>query len=571
MKRLILILVVILKGINLEAKTPATRTVEVRGKIRSNFIARISEACTSDEHWDLGAWVPKKMREDHSKPPSGENDVIRILGEAYNLKLNPKLNRNRPELQLLADYMIFRSYYELKLYHFAERGFQSIVSQAVAAPTLEISLAALGCLNQVYHDHPTMAITFKAPPSLEKLDSRYMSKRERTGFIQGIFSIARAKLSQRSKNMNVSLELALLKGSGPYEDFITLLEAGERGDDDQLFQSAKRLLSYKKLPDLIKKQMDGVHLNVARVYYNRGAYDASIREFKKVSQTSSYFSNSIADMAWAQLMLKNYSGAVSSGFNFRVGALKNDFAPDPIIVLAISLYENCHYQDALDNVKLFNKKYNRTYRQLYDWYYQQRSAPIDYYSILLKYLSKKASGVPMNLALEWLRSPRFIAQQDEINLLFDESHAANQLVMSVTKRAGGAKKNERVFLLNLRNALLALIKSVPRVQQKLIMRINAELLWRNYAMIGSLVESFENSQLLEAEVLRAMGENVLNKQQHIDYEDKVKKSVSKKKPADLVPLLSWGEFSSDDKADPEIWNDEIGKIETDVTNICPKK
>ena len=570
MRRWIVFTIILFQVIEAQAKQPA-RSVEVHGKIRRNLIAKISDACSSDEHWELGSWIPKKMRDDHPSPPTSEDGIIKILSEAYNLKLNPRLNRNRPELQLLADYMIFRSYYELKLYHFAERGFQSVVNQPVSGATLEISLAALACLNSVYHNHPTMAITFKAPPSLEKIDPRYMSKRERETFVQGIFSIARAKLSQRSKNMDVSLELALLKGSGPYETFIRILELGEKGDDDGIFQETRKLFAYKNLPENIKKQMDGVHLNLARVYYNRGAYDASVKEFKKVGQNSAYFSTSISDMSWAQLMLKNYNGAVSGGFNFRVGALKDDFAPDAIIILAISLYENCHYQDALDNLKIFNRKYNRTYRQLYDWYYQQRTTPIDYYSILLNYIAKKAPNVPKNLALEWLRSPRFVSQQDEINLLFDEGHAANQLVKSVTQRASKANRNDRPFLINLRNALIALVKSIPRVQQRLIMRINAELLWRNYAMIGALVEAFENSQLLEAEVLRAMGENVLNKQQHIEYTEKIKSSVSKKRPDDLVPVLNWGNFPNDEKADPEIWDDEIGKIETDVTNICPKK
>ena len=380
-----------------------------------------------------------------------------------------------------------------------------------------------------------------------------------------------AKIGQRVKSVDLSVELNLLKGSGPYELYIHLLDASLKGVETDILQDSLKLLASRSLPKSILEHIDDVYINLARVYYQRGEYDKSIQMFKKIHQDSSEFTNSLADRSWAYLMKKDYSGASASAFNFRVGELRNLFNPDSIIILAISYYENCHYQAALDMLKEFNKSYNRTYKTLYDWYYRQRVSPIDYYALTLQYMAGKTNIMPKNVALEWLKSGRFVAQQQEVNGLFDENETARKLANLLARKMMKAPPEQRRFLTNLRNAMVALVKNIPELQKNLINRINSEILWRNYSMIASLVDSFENRQLLEVEILRTMGENVLNKQDGTKIAETAKNSISKRHSDDLVPVLNWGDIPPDEPENVEVWKDELGDIETSVANICTKK
>ena len=533
-----------------------------------NLVAQISSACTPEESWHFGAWQSPSMRSTLKHPPHDQDEALAVLYQGYSLKMVSR----RADFQTLGDYLVYRAYHELHLYHFAQRGFYSILNRPIYPGTIDVSIAALGCLHQMYEKYPAMNISLNVGQHLTAIPVERLRPMQKLDFWKSVFTVARGKIAARVKTVDVSAELALLRGSGPYELFIHLLDASLKGNETDILNDSLKLLAYRALPKQISAELDSVYINLARVYYQRGEYDKSTQMFKRVKQDARDFTASLSDRAWAFLMKKDYSGASAAAFNFRVGELRNVFAPDAMVILAISYYENCHYQASLDMLKDFNKAYNKTYKALYDWYYQQRTAPVDYYSIALKYIAGNTNLVPKNVALEWLRSGRFIAQQQEVNLLFDENESARKLANVLGRKLGRATGDQRKFLMNLRNAMVALVKNIPELQKNLINRINSEILWHNYTMIAALVDSFENRQLLEVEILRTMGENVLNKQVSVkNAESAVKSSVTKKHDDDLVPVLNWGYIPPDEPENVEVWKDELGDIETNVANICTKK
>jgi hypothetical protein len=500
--------------------------------MRNNTVAEIENACTAKETWRVGNWIPPKYRSKMSNPPKSRSDALDLLAASFRLKMTTR----SPELRVLADYYIYRAYFELKLFHFAQRGFNALLDPKSPAPPLtanltEVAVASAACLNQMRRNYPSMTLA--------------------AGIINSLKNI---QVSSLTPNQKASF----------------WIDASKRGVDAETLEHSQKLLRMQ-LPETIKAQVDAIHLNLARVYYNYHEYNKAIKEFDKVSKQSNLFTAALEDKAWAFLLQKKYSEASGASYGFRVGALKGLFAPDAPIILAISYYENCHFKEALESVQHFKKKYAKTYRTLYDWYYQQRKAPIDYYALITQFIEGKRKVLPKDLATEWIRSPRFISQQQEVNLLFDENETARKLEKDISNRIEDANKEDRVFLSNLKGALVSLIRSIPDSQRNLVTRINTELLWRNYNMIIAFVDAFENSQLIEVEVLRALGDHVLDKTGRPDYEELAKKSIYKKNPNDLVPVLDWGNFSADENDNPELWEDEVGAFKLDVSNICPKK
>ncbi|MGZ3687918.1 MAG: hypothetical protein ACXVBW_06450, partial [Bdellovibrionota bacterium] len=197
-------------------------------------------------------------------------------------------------------------------------------------------------------------------------------------------------------------------------------------------------------------------------------------------------------------------------------------------------------------------------------------ASANLYPYVVYYL-KKHSGLPHNLASEWIRSPTFIAEQQEMNLFFDEAQTSDALgreIAAITKAP--ATRNQKL-LSKFRELLARFSTTIPGLQRTLLSKINDEFVLRNYEMLGQLVESFENSQLVEVEIYNSAGESLIKKNSRENYKQLAANSMKKKSPDDVLPVLDWGRFPASEGEKAEIWDDELGFLKTDLTNICPRK
>lgn len=519
-------------------------------------------ACTNQESWTWGPGVAKQIRDRLKGPPSGRNAAVDTFIVGYAVKLIAK----SPETSALGEYFMYRSFYELGLIHFADRGFSAILGTAPNPTTTGIKLAALSCMNEIHRKYPSLGIAYNSGWSLgTQLNVKKLSEHERDSVWQAMATIAGRKVFVSGRNAQLQYELPLLRGSGAYDTFVRMTQATILEQDATTISETERFLKTPKLPDYLKTQQDGAHLNLARVYYQDQQYDKSVAEFKKVSPASNFFSRALNDAAWSQIMLKNYSDAAGTSYNLMVGNLKKTFEPEAPVVIGMALFENCHYKEAADTLTVFKKTYDRPYHWLYEWYHNQKAGPAALYPLAISYL-KGSKKVPEALASEWVRSPVFIAEQQELNLSFDEDQIAKDLVVAVEK----ASKAESQKLRTTFKGLVAnFVKKLPETQKSIIDKINQELASRNNSMIAGLVEAFETAQLIEVEIYNQAGEDMIHRGPRGSASKEVAKAAPHKDTG--PPALDWGRAPSSDDDDTETWDDELGAIKTDVTNICKKK
>ncbi|MGZ3698018.1 MAG: hypothetical protein ACXWP5_07785 [Bdellovibrionota bacterium] len=527
-------------------------------------------ACSPDESWSYGPAVGDELRAKIGVVPHEKAAALEAFVQGFEL-----LAKTNPELQALGEFRMYRSVLELKLVHFAYRGMTGIATGPALPATEGIRIAAIECLNQIRKSYPSMAMDPKLTAALGLTLPRIqkLTAAQRDAVWQALASIASRKLVEQRKQAVIAPELVLLAGSGAYEAFIRASEAVIQEQNAEAMKQSLAFFRFNPLPEALKQQQDGMHLNLARLNYQQAQFDPSIQEFGRVSQTSNLFSHTLSDRAWAYYLKRDLSGAAGSAYNLLVGDLKRTFAPDAPIILAIANFETCHFPEALEALAFYKKNYNQTYQWLYNWYYARQKSPeasANLYPYVVYYL-KKHSGLPHNLASEWIRSPTFIAEQQEMNLFFDEAQTSDALgreIAAITKAP--ATRNQKL-LSKFRELLARFSTTIPGLQRTLLSKINDEFVLRNYEMLGQLVESFENSQLVEVEIYNSAGESLIKKNSRENYKQLAANSMKKKSPDDVLPVLDWGRFPASEGEKAEIWDDELGFLKTDLTNICPRK
>ena len=110
------------------------------------------------------------------------------------------------------------------------------------------------------------------------------------------------------------------------------------------------------------------------------------------------------------------------------------FSPEAFSVAAISYNEHCNCPESVETIRLFRKAYGRTFRYLSDLKAGKNGDIKNIYKLIPGFLKGK-SGIPDKVGTEWIRSPIFIANQDEINLLYDEKQALKSVWGKVLDKA----------------------------------------------------------------------------------------------------------------------------------------
>jgi hypothetical protein len=268
-------------------------------------------------------------------------------------------------------------------------------------------------------------------------------------------------------------------------------------------------------------------------------------------------------------MKDSYAEAIGSAQNLLVGGLSRTFAPEASVVLGISLNETCNFAQAIEAVKLFRRSYEKSYRWLYTWNQRQKQAPIDLYPMVAAYLRKKVR-IPEKIANEWLRSPVFIANQEELNLLFDERQTAKVLVQRVSRKFSGkgAQKWQRAAA-ELRGVVNHFLMESQVAETTLVRAINNDLQLRTMRMFRTLIDLAQSVELLEAEIYNALGEKVIADAGQAQGGRKPATAGAKKK-ADDDAVWRWGAFPTgeEESAEAEVWEDELGFLKADVENEC---
>lgn len=521
-------------------------------------------ACSPEETWVFSKRIPVAWRARFQRPfEKGTAPVtLALLSDIL------KNSQKGIEAKRLAEYWYWRSIYELGLVHVAQKGFDQLVAGAAdkkgEKEVLGVRLASLQCLNRIVRAYPTQNFTQESLQGMKRLKQLEISAAERDSILEAATHSARHRLGRGEAEKSLNHEMDLLADAGPYMDFIRLMKASARASDADVVRYGEPLVS-QPLPASLKTHEDNLNLLVGRAYYGLRQYQKAMIFLKKVRNTSNTFTDALTDISWSYLLDNQPSQAVSTSQNLLVGGLKHLFSPETHFIVSIALNEACHYAKGIESIRFFRKKYQKTLNWLQRWKASTSAKSRDIYPLLASYI-KKEIRIPDRIATAWLRSPVFIANQEEVNLILRE----RELIPQVQKALGSRAKRRDPRWTTARKAMetqMATLASTSRERETQLLReINEDLVARMVRMADLLSGVHENIQLVEAELYNALGERIIADSVRPGDPDPNAKAESKNEESG--PVWDWGKFPMDGDEDAEIWEDEVGFLKIDVENKC---
>ena len=575
-------------------------------------------ACTTGERWQIEpiahpAWSDWLSWQDlFGASVRGKLIPVRAFSEALALRRRART----PLPRVFSEYWISRALLDGKLPHIARAGFASVASQPLPAEFAALRLAALECLNVIQRRYPSLPLPDSVASQLPRLLTLASTEAERETAREAIGSRLRQAISDGAL-ADERKQLAALLGaeSGAHGDLARgLLAASEERHEDATEHLEKFLARPEPVspPSLVRLNAlrDHARLLASRAYYAQERFAQSIRHLQSIRKNSNELARSLPELAWSFLLAGKHREAIGTGMNLQEGVLRRVFAPEAPMVMAMAMNELCQYPDALRAIETFRKHYEPSYRWLERWNQQPR--PL--YDMAVSFVRKQDHELPAAVAGEWLRSPIFIATQEEINLLFDERDATTSLGragsreqnrMSSDIRTQGAElltrvremKKKRLILPGRplpeeivselgeikrrithfkrlraaaplwRSILAKHQKTAPRLERLLVERVNHDLARRTRRMLALLDEVAENNQLIEIEIYNGASQDIIWQNAHPDYRE-VARGLAQERPTNEGEVWVWGGATAEGG---EVWEDELGSFRAELFDNCSSK
>ena len=524
------------------------------------------KACTDQESWPAGStygaeYLGNGVDQILDSPQSA---ALNLLKTHYTLKT--KVN---PQFKRVLNYLLYRGFFQFKQLGIAYQGFQGILSDDSNRKNIELKIAALACLAQIHQKYPILNLTPQGFNGLLTLgqDPR-LPEPSKLLVYEALTQHALIKVAQGSTAQEISAELKILKGSGPWESIVRMVLGARKSSASQIVSEAKVFKEEEKIPKGLKSLRNYIHFTEGQAYYNLHQYDQALEEFGLVDHKSNYFAQTLTAMSWAYLMKEDYSNAFSASSNLQLGGLQKTFNPEAYLVGAIALNESCSYYEAIQLIKKFRTTYKKTWAWLKNWVTQGQKGHV-LYPALVSYL-ENPNQVPQNIASEWIRSPVFLAVQPAINLIESNDAALKNIWSAMTQVTHQAKHSGlRQSQLELSKMLLASRWGTSEIQH-LVSRINVDLVERNRIMYEALHSVLDHLLLVESEVYDNVGDQMLDneKESRKASEKRRLNSIKTKASSSGPSAWNWGVFSSDEFENSEIWADEIGNLKIVIKNKC---
>ena len=183
------------------------------------------------------------------------------------------------------------------------------------------------------------------------------------------------------------------------------------------------------------------------------------------------------------------------------------------------------------------------------------------YPMVISFIKKQESDVPVRIASEWIRSRRFIFYQEKINFTFKE---AKTLQLSlVTARANGLSELAKV----LDNYGVSLAKE----RSESIEAIEDSLDDINKRMYRQLSNVMVNCDLIDAEIFEGAGKDIVWLNANPDFKKwSVKNDKQARELATEPDKLGFG-MDYELSGESELWQDEMGTLRAVLVNRCTQK
>jgi len=454
-----------------------------------------------------------------------------------------------------------RAYLTSELYHIAHEKFSEILKRSYREDRPHFATAAaIGCMNEIQKQFPTFKFevghldTFKTLSKLPNLEPT-----ERRALAHAM--VIRVKeLLNKFDPVEARQIIEALAFEEPYQAYAKALLLQREHKYEEVVPYWKRFIEEKQLPSEFSEDQDTVVIMYARTLYELKKYEHSGNILRLIPRDSNYLATAMSDLGWALLLSGKRKEAIGASFNVQKSNLSRVFAPEAPLVASISLFELCQYARALKNAVYFKRKYF----PVIVWYKKltpaQQTKP---YRLLLSTLRKKNS-VPNLVLLEWLRSPEFRAHQTESNALYEEKKTAYRAYSKRHVIAKGAQ-----WVKEWRAPMPAFYKSIDQRLKTLGSNLDTILSAITNRIIKIVSQMIDNVQLLEIEIYDIASEDMVWRNINPQYQQWLSKQAKEKKVAGRV--WEWGQVPTDPKVQSEIWDDELGFTEADVTDECKNK
>jgi hypothetical protein len=555
--------------------------------------SEVMRACQSDEKWsDMP--LSKFWSERFYQYSSGR--VSAVEGMAFAQKLRQEAETRFEEF--FSEYWLSAALMKSGHFPLAAMGFEKILSRLPEQKEFnDLRIASFDCLAELHHLLPSRQLDRKLFSALNALPA---------GDTRDYWAYRWAIEQEDFKTA-----LKLISTHSPYRHAVKALHFNRQEEWSQAANEAENFLKVAPKARFVKSQLNHWRLFAGRMFYSASLFSKAQEHWSLVDKRSNELVQALTELSWSQLKSGNLNAAIGTALSLQTGWLSHTYSPEALMVMAMALNETCHYPESMRSIELLRKQYEPLVRWLQD---HKKDSHAQLYSALASAL-KKTGDVPYRLSSEWIRSPRFLARQDEINklLMMDQSDKALietaktrqkarvtqllKLVKEVKKDVEVARRSDparedfpewlNIKLEMLRGELLdynALRDFAPiwsRAQkanqglvsmrkQELVKEIEKHIVDTNRRILSQLADIYDNLKFVEIEIYQGATQDMILSNSNPDIDRKIASLRQRKEFQLNANELNWGQISTEKLGESEIWEDELGGFKADLPNKCSK-
>jgi len=410
---------------------------------------------------------------------------------------------------------------------------------------------------------------------------------------------------------DIKTSLKLMSSDSPFRHAVKALNYNKQEEWSQAANEADLFLKVAHKSRFVQSQLNHWRLFAGRMFYTASLFTKSQEHWNLVEKRSNELVQALTELAWSQLKSGKQNTAIGTALSLQTGWLSNTYSPEGLMVMAMAFNETCHYPEAMRSIELLRKQYEPVVQWIQT---HKNDSNAKMYEALVMSL-KKTSDVPYRLSSEWIRSPRFISRQDEINKLLkmdtnnkkllevakkrqkERVQDLLKLVREVKKDVQVAQKSDptKVDLPDWLNIKLDLLqgtlveydalrafapvwtkaeransKLTSLREKELVAQIQQHVVSTNKRILSQIADIYDNLKFVEIEIYQGATQDMILTNSNPELDRKIA-SLKKKKDFQLkANELNWGQISTEELGESEIWEDELGGFKADLPNKCQK-
>jgi len=517
-----------------------------------------------------------------------------------------------PEMKLFSEYWISRALFQSQLYHISFNGFQAVALQPHSTETIGVLNATLGCLNLISEKYPSFQFNKNILQTLQRIKNKTESIEDTLGE-----TLTRITLQfiQNEKKIENILNLFSQKNAWYY--FTEGIIYSSHKQHKKAYQAFKIFLGIKKIPTHLKNLKDYARLSFVFTALELQQYPEAIRTLKNIDKESNLLGKTLNTLAWAFLLSRHYQAAIGTTIAIQKGEIGRTFLPETPMIMSIAFNELCQYPHSLRAIEIFKKNYIPTYLWLKKW--DKDKAKL--YPLVVQFIKKSQQKdksentnlIPFPIVSEWIRSPLFLASQEEINLIERENIAIQKISQNshhlklkklkelltlaqqtrknylLTKQKGdeidsSLKKDLSLLQINVihyyrfrqaapiwKKMTTHFIEQSKRKENHLLTNIEKHLKKITLDMIKQLNWIAENTQLIKVEIFNGGSHDLIWNNVHPDYEENAEETHRQSKKTSQKNVWHWGEAMTHLDSTDEIWEDELDSFKAEIFDNCQEK